>query len=138
MKPVLLALYSCLVSVIIFLDFSQLRLYVLFYLSCLEWLKINIFMVNSRKIILLQIHVSWVSCNVLCMLNLIYYLCSLFKWCFLIFILTLGSWYISVVCYNRICYIHVPLHSVSFMFHTWHVIFISLHHTNAYASLHAL
>ena len=57
-KPVLLVFYSCLVSMIIFFGFVWLSLHAFSDLSYLELLKINIFMINYRKILLLQIQFS--------------------------------------------------------------------------------
>ena len=85
----------------------------------------------------MQIQVLFVLCNVLCILNLFHNLFLLCKPCFLILILTLGSLCISVVCYNRLWYVLVPLHSVLSIFHSQHVFFMSLHHTNAFVSFHA-
>jgi len=61
-------------------------------------------MVNSRKIFFLQIQISWVPCNVLCMLNLIYDFCLLSKPCFSILVLDLLLACSIVIVCHRMCY----------------------------------
>jgi len=53
-----------------FLGFVWLSLHVFYDLSFLEELKLNIFMINYRKMLLLQNQFLWVLYNVLCLLNL--------------------------------------------------------------------
>ena len=118
-----------------FLGFFSLSLHAFYDLPCLEWLKINIFMINYRKMLLLKNQFSWVPCNVPCMPNLLCDLCLLCKPCILILILTLGLLCISVVVY-RVCCVHVPLHSASSKFHSQHVIschrIILMHASHSY------
>ena len=114
-----------------FLRFVQLSLNVLFYLSYLEWLKIDIFMVNSRKMFLLQIQVSWVPFNVLCLLNLIYNLCFLFRFCLLILALAFLFDYVIVLICPRCVYVCASSHVVSFILHTISFMNQPWHHSNA-------
>ena len=106
-------------------------LHVLFDLSCLEWLKIDIFMVNSRKMFLLQIQVSWVPFNVLCLFNLIYNLCLLFRFCLLILALAFLFDYVIVLICPRCVYVCASSHVVSFILHTISFMNQPWHHSNA-------
>jgi len=98
-----------------FLRFVQCRLIVFTDLSYLEY-KLAILISNSRKMIFLQIQLSWVCFDVLYVLNLFHDLFFLFRWCLLILILALVV--IMHWCWLfRSHVLHcVPLYSVTSMF----------------------
>ena len=87
-----------------FLVFVQLSLQAFFELNFLGSLKFSMLISNFRKMILLQIQVSRVPCNVLCMLNLIYDFCLLSKPCFSILVLDLLLACSIVIVCHRMCY----------------------------------
>ena len=78
-------------------------------------------MVNSRKMFLLQIQVSWVPFNVLCLLNLIYNLCLLFRFCLLILALAFLFDYVIVLVCHRCVYVCASSHVVPFNSHSYHI-----------------
>ena len=78
-----------------FLRFVQSSLDAFSYLSCIGQLKNVNFLSNYRKMILLQIQVSWALCNVLCIIYLFYDLFLLYKF------LLLNS------CINYLCVIAI-------------------------------
>ena len=116
-----------------FLGFVQLSLHAFSELTCIGQLKLVIFISNSRKMILLQIQVSQVPCNVLCMLNLIYDFCLLSKPCFSILVLDLLLACSIVIVCHRMCYDCASSHVCHPFFMSYHsriIHCITLMHTS--------